>query len=297
MNERDLLIFKYLREFKNVTKTANALFISQPTLTTRLKQLESELDTRLVFSNNKGVYLTAAGIEVAEFADETLDRIEELKSRIKAIDDAEAGLIKLAAPNIICKYYLPEFIKAFKVEHPKVKFDIIVVPSSKVVRLMKEGKCHFGFLRDDFGWEGSKYLLETNYIAAVSTHPFELKDLEHMNRVDYTTDTYYQRMLELWWNETFNKPSRVDIMVNSLDLCKEMVFNGLGFGLLPSIFLSECPEAHSYILKDKDGKPIERNTWLISKPPYELDDLSKRFLSFIEAQSFNSFLRLVARRQ
>lgn len=167
-----------------------------------------------------------------------------------------------------------------------------MAPSSKVVRLMKEGKCNFGFLRDDFGWEGKKYLLETNYIMAMSMKKFELKDLEFMSRVDYTTDSYYQKMLELWWNETFNKPPKIDIMVNSLNLCKEMVFKGLGFGLLPSIFLEECPKAYSHVLTDKNGKAIERNTWLISKDPYDLDELSRSFLLFIEECTFRKFLKL-----
>ena len=45
MDDRDLLILKYLAEFKNITKTANALFISQPALTKRIQQLEKELGT------------------------------------------------------------------------------------------------------------------------------------------------------------------------------------------------------------------------------------------------------------
>ncbi len=48
MTERDFLILKYLSEFQNITKTAEALFISQPALTARIKQLELELDTKLI---------------------------------------------------------------------------------------------------------------------------------------------------------------------------------------------------------------------------------------------------------
>lgn len=48
MTERDFLILKYLSEFQNITKTAEALFIYQPALTARIKQLELELDTKLI---------------------------------------------------------------------------------------------------------------------------------------------------------------------------------------------------------------------------------------------------------
>lgn len=293
LNERDLLILKYLNEFANITKTANALFISQPALTSRIKHLEKELGTKLVLSTNKGIQLTPTGMEAAVFADEMLKKIDEFKERIQSIDDETAGNLKIAAPNIIAQYYLPRLIKVFKTLYPKVRFDITVAPSSKVATLMYEKKCNFGFLRNDFGWdESERLLLCVNYIAAVSVQPFELKDLQHMNRVDYSTDTYYKKMLDLWWNETFSSPPKTDVHVNSLDLCKEMVFRGLGFGLLPSVFLPECPEAHSYILKNRAGKPIERNTWLIYKKELLQHKTAKEFFNFIKANEFSTFLQL-----
>ena len=147
MNERDLLILKYLHEFKNITKTANALFISQPALTARIKQLERELNTTLLHSSNKGIFLTSTGMEAAVFADDVLKRMAEFKERIQAIDDENAGMLKLTAPIIICQYYLPQLIKAFKMEHPKVKFYVSQAPSSRVVTMMHANECHFGFLR------------------------------------------------------------------------------------------------------------------------------------------------------
>ena len=42
MNEQDLLLIKYLHQFNNITKTANALFISQPALSARIKRIEKD---------------------------------------------------------------------------------------------------------------------------------------------------------------------------------------------------------------------------------------------------------------
>ena len=296
MNEQDLLLIKYLHQFNNITKTANALFISQPALSARIKRIEKDLDTKLICSNNKGVYLTPAGLEVAEFADGALKRLEALKERVNIIDNKNCRIIKLTAPNIISQYYLPSVIKKFKQLQPQTLFEITVAPSSKVVTLMNEKRCHFGFLRNDFGWEHDKQiLLCVNYIAAVSLHYFEMKDLDHMSRVDYTTDTYYKKMLDLWWNNTFSTLPKVDVMVNSLDLCKEMVFSGLGFGLLPSVFLPECPEACSYILRDREGKKIERNTFLIYRDDIVENKLDMEFLYFIKKSDFSQFLQIKLR--
>jgi len=76
--------------------------------------------------------------------------------------------------------------------------------------MMHANECHFGFLRNDFGWEDEgTYLLGTNYIAAVSRQHFKISDLATMKRISYTTDTYYQKMLEIWWNNNFPTQPRL----------------------------------------------------------------------------------------
>lgn len=66
MDERDYLILKYLSRFKNITKTANALFMSQPALTRRIKQMSVELGSELIQSTNKGVQLNRTLAEVLQ---------------------------------------------------------------------------------------------------------------------------------------------------------------------------------------------------------------------------------------
>ena len=54
MEERDWQIIKTLYEQKNITKTARVLYMSQPTLTARIKQIEESLGTKLLYRGNKG---------------------------------------------------------------------------------------------------------------------------------------------------------------------------------------------------------------------------------------------------
>ncbi|WP_349687429.1 LysR family transcriptional regulator [Acidaminococcus sp. DS4831] len=293
MDENDLLTIKYLSMFKNITKTANALFISQPALTRRIKNMEKELNTHLIVSNNKGVELTTAGKETVTFATQILQEIEQFKKKIEFLEKNNSQIIRLCAPAIICEYYLPSIVRTFKKKYPNVKFIITVAPSSEVVSLMNTDKCTFGFVRNDFGWNKSnQLLLGTNYIVAASTTPFSLKDLAHMNRVAYTTDEYYIKMLDLWWNNNFNTPPHIDVQVNSLDLCCEMVFNGNGFGILPSVLVPDNPNIHCIILKDKSGDPIQRHTYLVYKKEILDDALFFAFFKFMKEHKFSTFLHL-----
>lgn len=67
MDERDWQIISTLYKYKNITKTANTLFISQPALTARIKQIENELDVKLLQRSNKGVSFTSYGEYTAQF--------------------------------------------------------------------------------------------------------------------------------------------------------------------------------------------------------------------------------------
>ena len=291
MDTQDLLILKYLRMFKNITKTANALFITQPALTRRIQQLEKELGTKLIESNNKGIRFTPTGVEATIFAEEELRNLENFKNRLLDIEAKEQNIITIAAPSIICEYYLPSVVRSFKDTHPQVKFLITMAPSSVVVSLTNTKKCDFGFLRNDFGWDDEeKLLLTTNYIVAASLKPFSLKDLSHMNRVAYTADGYYMKLLDLWWNTNFKTPPKIDVEVNSVDLCREMVLRGIGFGLLPSVLIPSNPKIHHMILNDKNGNPIQRHTYLIYKKENITTPIKREFLDFLRLHPFDHFL-------
>ena len=61
MEDRDWLIIKVLNEQKNITKTAQALFISQPYLTTRIRHIEDEFGVKMIYRGSRGVHFTPEG--------------------------------------------------------------------------------------------------------------------------------------------------------------------------------------------------------------------------------------------
>lgn len=292
MEERDWLILKTLYEQKNITKTAEKLYLSQPTLTARIKHIEEALGTKLLYRGNKGIRFTDTGEYAVEFAEKILKEIRVFKENLSAMQKDVAGVLRIAAPAIIVKYYFPKLLAAFKALYPKVKFDVRTACSSDVQKLAGDMEIHFGFLRNENDWpDNEKILLSVNNVCAVSTQKFKLADLPGMVRVDYDTDKYYKNMLDEWWKETFDDAPIIGTKVSNLDMCKEMVFNGLGYGILPSILLKDEPHLHAIPLTDAAGKIIERKTWLIFKKDTLRMVLPKAFYDFLEEADFDSFQR------
>lgn len=107
--------------YRNFAKAAEALGISQPTLSAMLVKLEEELDVRIFERTNKSVIPTTAGqriIRQAEKASAEVNRISELVAESKGTIN---GLFNLSVGPTIAPYILPKFIKHYKANYPEVQ--------------------------------------------------------------------------------------------------------------------------------------------------------------------------------
>ena len=87
MDHKDWEILKMLSEEKNVTKAAERLYISQPALTYRLKNMEKEFGTKLVVRNPNGILLTHQGEYLLAYALEMIQKLQDTKERIKNMEN------------------------------------------------------------------------------------------------------------------------------------------------------------------------------------------------------------------
>lgn len=107
--------------YRNFAKAAEALGISQPTLSAMLVKLEEELDVRIFERTNKSVIPTTAGqriIRQAEKASTEVNRISELVAESKGTIN---GQFNLSVGPTIAPYILPKFIKHYKADYPEVQ--------------------------------------------------------------------------------------------------------------------------------------------------------------------------------
>ena len=293
MDERDWQIISLLYKNKNITKTANNLYISQPALTGRIKQIEQDLGVSILTRSNRGVEFTPQGVFAAEFANRLLEEISNFRENLSGLGKDVAGVIKIGATSIIGRYYLPALLEDFNKKYPLVKFNISIHPSAELLKMLKSDIVDFGIVKHCKGFEGEEKRLLTTYNVVIANYaPFEMKDLPDMRQISYPYEEQYRQLLRRWWNDNFTRPPKVTSKVANLDLCKEMVFSGLGFGVLPEILIPESPvPLYTKEMLFKDGSPFERKTWLACKKSLLRRPLPKLFFDFVTASDFKSYLR------
>ncbi|MEH7116282.1 LysR family transcriptional regulator [Neobacillus vireti] len=290
MDEQGWTILKVLYEKKNITKTAESLYLSQPSLTKKIQQIEKEYQVEIVKRGTKGVHFTPQGEYLVQCADEMLYRHQQIKDTVSNMAEEVSGTLRLGVSNYITRHKLPPLLKLFREQFPKVNYKVTTGWSRDVFNLVYNGDVHIGMVRGDYQWSDSKILLFEEHLCVTSLEKMELRDLPSLPRIDYETDALLKTMIDNWWSGEFSQPPFIGMEVDKADTCKEMVLNGLGYGILPSVLVQDQQNLQQIILKDRNGDPIVRRTWLLYSEKSLEFKIVKEFVEFVEKLDFKSII-------
>lgn len=146
MELKQLQSFVAVVRYKSFTKAAENLFISQPTVSSHIRQLEEELHHRLILRTTKSIEVTPKGMEIFEYALNIL----ELRDRItQACAAKPQKMIHLGASTIPSAYILPEILPEFGRLAPDTYFVIHQSDSQGIVDGLKNGLFELGLIGMD----------------------------------------------------------------------------------------------------------------------------------------------------
>jgi DNA-binding transcriptional LysR family regulator len=265
MNNRDYELIATIAKTKNLTIAAEKLYISQPALSYRLKNLEEELNCTLVYRTPKGVILTSKGEEVAKYAEKSLLEYSNIKNKLATMDDTLSGTIKLGVSPAYAKYKLTRVLSTFSAKFPNANIYIKTCLSSDAVKRLDANEVHVVIVRGDHAWDEEKVLINKEPIVLIANSKINLADLPKLPYIEYGTDIILEKEIRNWWTEHYDVPPMVNMNINDSDTCRQLVAAGLGFSILPSISLSkeEYPNLYLQALQHKDGSPLLRSTWIM----------------------------------
>lgn len=282
MDKRDWMILKALHEYKNITKTAHHLYMSQPSLTHRLQQIEQEFGVCIVQRNRRGVDFTPEGEYLAKSADEMLLKLRQIQEQVMNMRQEVTGTLRLGVVNFFTRNQLPPLLKQFKDRYPNVEFKVITGWSGDVYQFLYNHDVHIGFVRGDYPWRDGKHLIQEETLCIASKTELDLKRLPEMSRIDYQTDHYFQSIIDQWWSENYDKPPHIGMEVDKAESCKAMVLNGLGYAILPSLLLEDTEDLFKVNLKDAAGNLLLRKTWMYYHPEYMGINMVRAFVEFVQ---------------
>ncbi|WP_434309653.1 LysR family transcriptional regulator [Hominifimenecus sp. rT4P-3] len=179
MELRQLEYIDALYRFKNFTKAAQHLHVTQPTVTTAVKNLEKELGV-LIFDRSGGnLTLTPAGEEILHRSEVILENVEKIYDRASITDGYQRQELNLGMPPISCAKLYPMVLQDFAKEEPNVDLIIQDICNHEIIEQIQQGGIEAGFLiRQDTLPEDMEYLnLEKGVLQVLlsENHPLSQK--------------------------------------------------------------------------------------------------------------------------
>jgi len=128
-----------LDEHRHFTKAAEACLVSQPGLSTQVRELERRLGAALIERTGKGVILTAAGADAARRARVVLREVDDIVARCDESRNPLEGVCNLGVIPTVAPYFLPRLIPALRAHFPRCQMRLREERTGTLVDLLEAG--------------------------------------------------------------------------------------------------------------------------------------------------------------
>ena len=249
----------------SVSRAAEALFITQPTLTARLHGLEKELGTALFLRTPHGMRLTDAGRAWIPFAERALRALVDGRDALEQVLTASAGHLMIAAAPAVSTYVLPDLLERFVARHPRVDVSVRTGHSEDVVDLVVRDEVQLGLGRTirHPDLELRPFHTEELVLVCAPDHAFTKRTDVAMAEVAAQklimfdrTSSYYEITQGAFLSAGVKLRGLMEL--DSIEAAKKMVERGLGVALLPGTAVArELAGKTLCVVKMKDAPPMQ----------------------------------------
>ena len=246
----------------SVSRAAEALFVTQPTLTARLHSLERELGSPLFVRTPHGMRLTDAGRAWVPYAERALRALVDGRDVLEQVKSASAGHLMIGAAPAVSTYILPELLEKFVASHPRVEVSVRTGHSEDVVDLVLRDEVQIGLGRairhPDL--ELRPFHTEELVLVCAPDHPFTKRRNVEMDEVANErlimfdlTSSYYEITQAAFLSAGVKLRGLMEL--DSIEAAKKMVERSLGVALLPRTAVAREVESKTLRLVRMKGAP------------------------------------------
>lgn len=289
--------FKHLQSFAAVvkynsfTRAADVLFLSQPTISSQIRQLEEELGVTLIRRTTKSISLTAAGLEFYHFAETILSQKERILSRFSS---SGSRLIEIAASSIPSDCILPPVMASYRQICPDISYNIHKGNSETVTEAVLDGRYDIGLIGmpcRDKGLEAIPLCRDHLVLIMPNKEPY-LSHLTHPEDISWLTAVPFilrekgsgsgrEAHTLLSRLNIRERDLHISVRADSPDVIKTLVQADLGVSLISDLVVRRELEEGSLISLRFDAEEEGRLFYLIYQKNQNFPSYIQDFISFL----------------
>jgi LysR family transcriptional regulator, cys regulon transcriptional activator len=282
MNFQQLRIVREtVRQDFNLTEVASVLFTSQPGVSKHIRDLEEELGVDIFVRRGKRLLgLTEPGEEALQIVDRILFDVQNLRRISDRFSEGEAGDFVVATTHTQARYALPEIIKWFKADYPKVHLTLLQGSPREIAQLVLDGVADVGIATEAVSaateLASFPYYSWHHAIVVPEGHPLLSEEKITIKTLSsYPIVTYHEGFTgRASVNAAFlHAGITPDIVLSAIDadVIKTYVGLGLGVGIMASVAYDSKQDRHLSMIPVPHLFPINTTYVAIRKGNYFRD--------------------------
>lgn len=237
----DLRLMVRVAEANSLTRGAEAVFMSVPTASTRIKGIEDSIGVKLFYRTSQGVTLTPPGQAFVHHAQLVLGQLEHLSGDLQEYAKGIKGHLRVFANTTSLGEFLPPVLRAFLIAHPDVNIDLRERPSGDIIRAVTDGQTDIGIVAGSVRTENLEvvpYRRDRLVLVVPREHPMaelpavafsDTLELEHIGLHESTAIHAFLRRI----CNNLHRTIRLRIQVGSFEAACRMIEATVGVGVLP----------------------------------------------------------------
>lgn len=247
MEIRVLRYFLAIVREESITKAAELLHITQPTLSRQIAQMEEDMGVKLFDRGTRKIVLTNEGLLLRRRAEEILELVDKTERELAEQDEKVEGTVSIGCGDLAAVQMMPELIKKFRERYPAVNFDLYTATADHIKDRMDRGLTDIGLLLEPINMEKYDYIRlnrEEQWVAVIPPDS-PLAKLEYITPEDLRgmplilpRRLNVQSELARWFGDEFEKlnvvftsnlPSNSSIMVHHGLACSLTIQGSISF--------------------------------------------------------------------
>ena len=289
MEIRHLIYFTEVARQRNFSAAADALFVTQPTISKMIKNLEEELGVALLNRISRKVELTDAGRAILKPAQDIVSSFQNLSAELDDLAHLRKGNIRIGMPPMAGVSYFSKIIGDFSQLYPQIVTQMIEVGSKSVEQGILDGDIDLGIVLlpvDDARFGIFEFVKEQVIAIVGPQHP--LRDLGTVSLKAFCADKFilfrkdfalHDQILEQC--KHFGFTPHISCQTSQWDFIVGMVAENLGVGFLPRKVWELNAKKQVHMLQLQDS-PLAWNLAVIWQKDRQLSYAARQWLSFAQ---------------
>lgn len=251
MNMKQALYFKTIAQYGTITAAAKQLYISQPSLSQTLRQIEDEVGTPLFDRSTSPFHLTYSGERYLKAVEAMLDIETRLKEEIESIRRDDGGRLRLGISVTRAMQVLPDVIPIFTKAYPNVTIELTEAASASLEGLLQKGQIDLALAALEANEANIAYeLIEKESIGILagkdsqlaqlvpSGTPISLEMVEKEAFVSLDT-SHSSRIIQDRLFRRYNIRPKILLETSSLEVARRVALKSGACMVLPDVYADE----------------------------------------------------------